>query len=331
MHDSPEHVAERRDGLLVSSIPRRPDKVGRHIEPVEQRVDTVNRRQFRTRLETHRWRSVRRRVAAVIGTPRTWRQGVRAAILAAGPGAFVSHVTALVLYGVYIAGQASDVIHLSAPRARKIRMTGVLAHRFQNVQPGDVVDRDGIPVASPVRIVIDMSGTLTDAQLGTLVDELIRRKLLKIGDLHARLSGLRPAPGRSVARLRRIASDRPVGYQSGDSELEGRIIRLLAKHNFPAPQGQFWVRRTGWQARIDHAYPEVLLYLESDSFGWHQYASDLDNDSRRRNRLVIEGWHPLSFTWRMTDDEIVATMAAVYDRVTNTWKIGGPAPSTASG
>ena len=61
--------------------------------------------------------------------------------------------------------------------------------------------------------------------------------------------------------------------------------------------------------------PTVKLFLESDGFGYHRMASDLDRDHRRQNLLVLEGWRPLRVTARMSDEEIVATLDAVYDRV----------------
>jgi hypothetical protein len=102
--------------------------------------------------------------------------------------------------------------------------------------------------------------------------------------------------------------------------LETRVVRLLERAGFPRPTSQFWIRRTKFKARLDYAYPSQLIYIECDGFGWHQFVSDLDNDARRRNRLVAAGWRPLTLTSAMTDGEIVAAMDDVYDRATGTWK-----------
>lgn len=305
MNDSAERWAERRDGLVVRM-------------PI--RTDGIERALYKSRIETRRWRPVRRGVAAINGSPPTWRQSVRAAVLAAGPDAFASHFTALELWSVSIRGLSSDVIHLSAGAGRKIRMAGVVGHRFHGLEPGDVTSRWEIPAATPIKVVIDLSSNASDSQLGQLIDEFLRRRQLDLTALRARVDRLRPAPGRSVARLRRVLAGRPGGYEPGDSELEGRILRLLAEHGFPRPVSQFWVRRSSWKARIDQAYPEVMLYIECDGFGYHHATSDLDHDSRRRNHLVTDGWRPLTFTWRMTDEEIIGTMAAVFDRQTGEWR-----------
>jgi len=216
----------------------------------------------------------------------------------------------------------SDDIHLSAARARQIRMDGICSHRFLNVEPGDVCTRRGMRVTSPLRIVIDLSATLDDSQLGRLVDEFLRRKLLRIEDLHERVSRLKPARGRAIPRLKRVVAHRPADYQPGDSEMESRILRLLAREGFPTPRSQYWVRHSEFKARIDHAYSEVKLYIESGGFGWHQFASDLDGDLQRRDELVTHGWRPLTFSWRMTDSAIIKTMDGVYDRSTGQWRVG---------
>ena len=86
------------------------------------------------------------------------------------------------------------------------------------------------------------------------------------------------------------------------------------------PESQYWVRWNNSKARLDYAYPAQMLYIECDGFAWPQFVSDLDNDARRRNRLVSVGWPPLSFTSSMNDAEIVTAIDAVYDRATRTWK-----------
>jgi hypothetical protein len=169
-------------------------------------------------------------------------------------------------------------------------------------------------------MVIDLSGRLSVDELGRLVDELLRRRLLTLPRLRERAEELRSAPGRSMRKVRLVLAQRPTGYDPGESELEARLMRLIQKYGFPVPAPQHWVRSPRWKARLDHAYPDQRLYLEGDGFGFHFTASDLDNDARRRNRLVLDGWRPLTFTWRMTDAEIVAVLDRVYDRDAGAWR-----------
>lgn len=302
MTDSPESWAERRDGIIPHGA----------AEP--------HRTMRRARLRSGRWRTARRAVAAVNGAPRTWRQSLRAAIVAAGPEAFASHESALALYGLESISDGLGRIELSAPLLRQIRMDGVVAHRSGTLVEGDVVRRWEFACSSPVRTVIDMSGRLNVTVLGRLVDEMVRRRLLRVGELRERLAELRPAPGRSVVTLRAIVAARPDGFDPGESDLESRVMRVILRHGFPRPEPQRWIRTSDRRLRPDWAYVEPMIFLEGDGFGFHRFASDLDRDSRRRNALVLVGWRPLTFTWRMTDGEIVATLDGVYDRATSQWR-----------
>ena len=171
-------------------------------------------------------------------------------------------------------------------------------------------------VTSPVRTVIDLSSRLGVDGTGRLVDDMLRRKLLTIAALRERLLGLRAAPGRSMRVLRAVVAVRDTTYDPGESTLEARIRRVIARKRFPSPVGQHWVRDRGFAVRLDFAYPDVKVYLEGDGFGFHHTRSDLDRDVRRRNGLVERGWIGLHFTWKMTDAEIERHLAALYDRAT---------------
>lgn len=302
-----ERRAERQDGLLG---------------PAE--LARVGRGAVAHRCRTGRWTRVRRGVVRVTGAPPSWRQAARAAVLSSGPEAFLSHASAARLYSVESVPEAG-LLELSAPAERKIRIDGVWAHRLGTLEPGDVVLRDGIRCCSPVRLVLDLSGRLTPELLGRLVDELVRRRLLRLESLRERVERTRPAPGRSTRTLHAVLAGRIGGYDPGESTLEARIARVIRRHGFPAPVQQHWVRLGEHRYRLDFAYPGRRVYLEGDGFGFHSTASELDADARRRNRLVIDGWRPLTFTWRMTDAEIVGALDAVYDRGTRAWRVPDPA------
>jgi len=162
--------------------------------------------------------------------------------------------------------------------------------------------------------VLDMSGRLTVDQLGDVVDDFLRRKQFRLGQLRARVERTLPAPGRSLKRLRAVLAARIPGYDPGESALEGKIVRALTKHGIPVPTQQHRVDLGGSRYRLDFSWPEHRVYLEGNGFGWHQLSSDLDSDARRQNRLVIDGWRPIEITWRMSDDEIATTVTALVPR-----------------
>ncbi|MEZ5216639.1 MAG: hypothetical protein R2715_08615 [Ilumatobacteraceae bacterium] len=123
-----------------------------------------------------------------------------------------------------------------------------------------------------------------------------------------------------MKRLHAVLSERLEGFSPGESALESRISRLIVAHGFPPPVSQFRITTAGGRYRLDFAYPEVRTFLEGDGFGFHRFAGDLDRDSQRQNDLVVEGWRPLRFTWRMSDDQIVHTLDGLYDRAAGRWR-----------
>ena len=149
---------------------------------------------------------------------------------------------------------------------------------------------------SPLRTVIDLSGPMTVAELGDVVDDFLRRKLLKLEQLRARVDRTRPAPGRSVVTLRNVLAKRLPGYDTGQSALEARIARIIDDHGLPRPAHQHRVSYGRRRYRIDFAWPDRKLYLEGNGFGSHMLATDLDSDARRQNDLVLDGWVPIEIT-----------------------------------
>lgn len=209
-------------------------------------------------------RPVRRGVDAVGGSPPTWRQAVRAVVLAAGDDVAISHETALRLLG---GARLVDEIHVLTPLGRQVRLAGVVTHRSGVIEDGDVVARSGIPCTSPLRTIIDLSGRLTEAQLGRAVDDLLRRKMLRLEDLRGRVNRTRPVPGRSVRRLRAVLAARIPGYDPGESELEGRILRLIDGAALPRPVQQYRVDFDGHRYRLDFAWSDRKVFLEGNGFG----------------------------------------------------------------
>ncbi len=289
-----ERWAERRDGLLTTDRARQ----------------MLSARQVSKRKAAGIWRPVRRGVVAINGSPRTWRQAVRAVLLACAISAVASHITALELLGGEVPRRVLVAIHVTVPPGHAVRIDGVVFHRSALLDDDDVRHRDGIPCTSPAATVIDLSGMLTERELGLVVDDFLRRRLLRLEDLRARVNVLHPAPGRRPARLRAVLAARIPGYDPGESALEARLALLIDAHRIPRPAQQHRVSMGRDRYRLDFAWPEQRIFLEGNGFGAHHLATDLDHGARRQNRLVADGWRPMEITWRMTDREILDTFTA---------------------
>ena len=294
----PEDWAERHDGLLG---------------PEAKANGGLSRDQIKRRRSTDRYRAVRRNVDAIAGAPQTWKQQVRAVALTCGSRVMVSHSTAARLLGATV--EDDGTIHVTGSISRLVRLEGVTCHRSTTLESDDLVYRDGIACTSPLRTVIDMSGALSVNTLGKLVDHLLRGHHFELEALRDRVDRSRPAPGRSIKKLRIVLAARIPGYNPGESDLEGRIARIIDRAGLPRPTQQHRVRYDAVRYRIDFAWPDRKLYLEGNGFGFHRLSSDLDKEATRQNDLVLDGWTPIEITWRMSDTLISDTDRRFLARV----------------
>ena len=85
-----------------------------------------------------------------------------AAVLACGPGAVLSHRSGAALWGMRTSG--SGVIDVTVPsRAGRIRREGIRIHRSRRLTAGEVTVKDGIPVTTAARTLLDL-GDVIDLQ-----------------------------------------------------------------------------------------------------------------------------------------------------------------------
>ena len=295
---TPEQWAQRHDGLFTNAVAA---------------ASGLSPQQLARRRASGRSRAIRRGVSAIGGAPMTRRQALRAVALTVPAAVCLSHEAAAWLMGAPC--PSDDVIHVSGPLARVVRLPGVRAHRTGTFEDGDVISRGGIRLTSPLRTALDLSGSLTSQELGKVVDYFLRKQMLRLEELRGRVSRTRAAPGRSVRTLQQVLRDRIPGYDPGESELEGRLARIILRAGLPAPAQQHRVSYGSARYRLDMAWPERRLYLEGNGFGWHQLSTDLDNDATRQNELVLDGWIPIELTWRMSDHDIEKTLRRFMSRI----------------
>jgi very-short-patch-repair endonuclease len=264
-------------------------------------------RQIRWRISTGVLTVVRRNVYRFAGVPRTWHQSVLAAVLSCGSGVAASHDTALRLYGGR--GDRERLIEVSSRRERRIDAAELTSHRSLVLFDADLSSRHTIPVTSPARIVVDLSGRRSDKELGRVVDDLLRRRLVRLPEIAQCAHRLRPAPGRSLATVHEALLQRWEGYDPGDSDLESRVLRAIYAAGLPVPRQQVRVGIGGRRCYLDLAYPELRIAIEIDSWAYHRFRSSFDGDRAKGNELVLLGWQVLRIHDGMTDAEIVALVA----------------------
>lgn len=264
--------------------------------------------QVRHKVESGEWVVLRRRVYAVAGAPATWAQAVAATAYALEPRAWVSHATAGRLWGFVVPDvQGVDVL---VDLQRRVKMAGVRSHRTGALFTADLSCHRRIPVTTPERTLVDLSGAVPAATLAKMVDDGLRRRLVRLQRLSTCVARLAKSPGRRPAVIQELLAERLPGYDPGDSDLETRVLRALVAGGLVAPVQQHRVRLGKRTLRIDLAYPVAKLAIELDGWEFHSSRTAFDDDRARANALVAAGWTLLRFTSRSTDADIVACVRA---------------------
>ena len=93
------------------------------------------------------------------------------------------------------------------------------------------------------------------------------------------------------------------------------MARLVKKYGLPMPVFQHRVYSTGgvFLGRVDFAYPELKIAIEVDGWQAHSTPGQLDRDLARQNKLILNGWTVLRFSWKrvvLRPAEVAAQIAA---------------------
>lgn len=242
-------------------------------------------------------------VYAICGVGWTWQRRAMAAVLGAGPGAALSHRSS-----AYVWEQLEEEppVEVSILRGRVVSLDGVIVHRTRDEFA--VHHRDGLPVTSPMRTVLDLGAVVPDWMVDRALDAGLVKKLYTIAGVEWQLVELARKGRRGCGALRRVLDARALGRDRPDGMLEPRFARLRVRAGLPEPVYQ---HRIGGY-RVDFAYPALKIAIEIDDYWSHGTHEAFERDRERRNALTLQGWTILHFTWKdiVTRPEYVARVVA---------------------
>jgi very-short-patch-repair endonuclease/predicted transcriptional regulator of viral defense system len=250
-------------------------------------------RQIERRIATGRLHPTWRGVYAV-GRPLLGRRGRwMAAVLACGPDAVLSHGSAAALWG--FGNEQGGTIDISVPAGRRSRQRGIRVYRRTEAILGDALSRDGIPLTSLVRTLIDQATRLRPMQLERAVNEADKLDLVRADALLAYLDDYRGQPG--AAPLRKLLD--PLAFRLSDSELEQRMRPLALEAGLPVPETKAWVN--GYE--VDFYWADLGIVVEADGLRYHRTASQQRRGLERDQTHLAAGMWPLRFShWQIKHD-----------------------------
>ncbi len=243
-----------------------------------------------------------------IGPPSgEWLERLRAALLACGPHALISHRAAFVLWG--LDGIDTRMVEVTVPYANRPIPAGVIRHRTRRRMPAATIR--GLPVTTVERTLLDVAPQIPGRVLSKAMDSALRLALTDPVAI-ARVIYEQGGPGvRGVRRLEQVLSDLELTGPTG-SPAETELLDAIRVSGLPMPVLQWEVvAPSGRRYRVDFGWPDRGKGVEVDGLDAHSGSDRLDQDLARQNDLFDAGVELRRFTARSVRTDIDGVLAAI--------------------
>ena len=250
----------------------------------------LTRRMIEVRIAAGRLHPVHRGVYSVGTPPRTREARWLAAVLACGPGAFLSHRSAAALWTVR--ATSATRIDVTSPSGRGRRRLGLNVFR-KAVDPQDITERNGIPVTTLARTIIDLAAVVPGSA-EYAIHRAESRRMITPDEIRRALARLPGAAGTPAVRAIVGTPHHDLDAQTR-SRWERELLAICRAHDIAEPQVNRWIALDipAGGLEVDFCWPEQGLVLEVDDEATHHTLRARRNDPERDSALTAAGWLPL--------------------------------------
>ena len=229
-------------------------------------------------------------------------RGLARALSAATPGAWISHITAAILLGLWLPPwyRGCRELHLSKPKALPpVRRAGVVGHTVLAFDD-ELMEWDGIRISTPARTWLDLVRVLPLEDLVAVGDQLVRQP-------RAGLEG-RTEPWTALPQLTAMLRRHPklkgivkarqaleLIRQGSDSAPETFRRLALTDAGLPEPELQLRVvPGDPYSPAADLGYRRHRIAIQYDG-GHHRTREQQSRDNRRDESFNAAGWRYFKF------------------------------------
>lgn len=246
----------------------------------------------------------------------TWHGRCWAAVLGAEANetdevvwpAVASHGSAAYLWGLW--RYAPERIDVTAPIRRRAKREFVV-HFSSILAPEDRSERQGIPVTSVPRTLMDLAIRVRPERLDRLLE---RAEELGLFDLHALEDVLDRAGGhRGRGRLRRALAL----YQPDPTFTRSRFEKLFRRHVRRAGIADPSMNFNAHGYELDAYWPDLRFAVELDLFETHGSRAAFERDRLRQEELKLVGIEMIQITrprLLREPDAVLRNLAALLER-----------------
>jgi predicted transcriptional regulator of viral defense system len=239
----------------------------------------------------------------------------RAAVLACGAGTALGWFAAAADWELIAWKEREIEVIVTSGGARRIE--GVRVHRSRSLTRRDVRFRNGIPVTSPARTLLDLATVLSEHALRRAARQAQALKLVTVAELieiAERCNGHRGA-----VKLRAVVADGPAPTRS---RLEDLLVDLLDAAGIPRPEINVALRPGGRTIIPDVLWRDRRLAIEADSVTWHDHKLTRENDADKQAILEAHGFRVV----RVTHEQLSRRPAQTLERIRAALDAGLPGP-----
>ena len=207
-----------------------------------------------------------------------------AAVLACGPGALLSHGSAMALWGFF--KHWDEPLEVTVAGQRRLR--AITVHRSRTLAQRDATRQLGIAVTSPARTLLDCAPRLSEKGLSRAVNEALLSRYLHrpaLAELLHRCGHLEGA-----RRLARFAGPRQGPTRS---ELEDAFLSFCRRYGLPQPAVN--VKVGGYE--VDAFYEAEQVIVELDGWEYHSSREAFEQDRERDANAIAGGIPTVRVTW----------------------------------
>jgi Transcriptional regulator, AbiEi antitoxin len=245
---------------------------------------------------TGRLHRVHRGVYALVPKNLLSREGLyMAAVLACGEGAVLSHRSAARLHELRNYGYYR--IEVTIPRRSTLHHSGVAVHTSTTLTAADVTVINNIPVTTVARTLFDIAECVTARQLERAFDQADIMNALYIPAINDQLA--RNPTRRGAAAVHHLLHTHYIGSTPTENDFEEAFLALTRSIGLPDPTPQFYVDPGDGEPpiRLDFAWPDRRIAVETDGNRTHGTRWAFEADRRRDQRLIAAGWTVIRTTW----------------------------------
>ena len=211
-----------------------------------------------------------------------------AAVLACGPGAVLSHLSAAALWGWL--KDWDEPFAVTIPGDRRPR--GIRVHRSRPLARRDTTRHKGIPVTTPALSALDCAATTAPHRLPRLINEAFVSTYLKEAALD---DALRRHPTHPGAKCLLPYADE--GHGRTRSDLEDKFVAFVERFGLPMPELNFPLNGRV----LDAFYPAEGVISEIDSHRFHGTREVFELDREKDRAAMATGLATVRLTDRMME------------------------------